>query len=252
MTDNDRSGLNSAEERPQRERAFNIPPIVVAAIVACVGIQVLRDYVLNDHQDIQLLIWTAFIPIRYTREYFDFYAVTSPITYSFLHGSFTHLIVNMIWLAAFGAPLATRFGAWRFCLFWAVSSGAAAALHFATHPFDDMPLVGASGAISGMMGAAARFAFHIDRSGSMPSFAGPVLPALQVLRVRSVLVFLTVWLLLNFVTGFYSLVPSMESPIAWEAHIGGFLVGFFGISFFDPGWPGRAARPPAPEEQSEA
>ena len=87
-----------------------------------------------------------------------------------------------------------------------------------------------------MMGAAARFAFHVDRSSGLPSFAGPVLPIAFVLRLRGVLIFLGVWMVINVVTGLYSLVPNMEDSIAWEAHIGGFLVGFFGVALFDGRW----------------
>lgn len=229
------------EESRQREPVFNLPAIVLIAILACAGIHLLRVYGLTPDQDIDVLLRAAFIPIRYTGGYkLDVYAFTSPVTYSLLHGGLGHLAVNMIWLAAFGSPLANRLGAWRFLLFWIVTSLAAAGLHFALHPYDQSPLIGASGAISGMMGAAARFAFRIDRSAGHASFAGPVLPIALVLRLRGVLMFLGVWMIINLVTGIYSLVPNMEGSIAWEAHIGGFLVGFFGVSLFDGRW--RATR----------
>jgi membrane associated rhomboid family serine protease len=77
----------------------------------------------------------AFVPIRYTGGYeLDVFALTSLVTYSFLHGDWTHIAVNMIWLAAFGSPLATRLGVWRFAAFWIVASIAAAGLHFLLHP----------------------------------------------------------------------------------------------------------------------
>ena len=88
----------------------------------------------------------------------------------------------MIWLAAFGSPLANRLGAARFVLFWVATSVAAAAMHYVLHMTDQSPLVGASGAISGMMGAAARFGFRIDRSSGQGAFGGPVLPVSIVLR----------------------------------------------------------------------
>lgn len=232
----------SDETPPRRERAFNLPGIVLAAILACVAIDLVSAYVLTTDQRIDLIVRGAFIPVRYTGGYeLDVFAFTSPVTYSLLHGGLAHLAVNMIWLAAFGSPLATRLGVWRFVLFWIATSIAAAGLHFALHPYDQAPLVGASGAISGMMGAAARFAFRVDRSGDLPAFAGPVLPIAFVLRMRGVLIFLGVWMVVNLVTGVFSLVPNMEGGIAWEAHIGGFLVGFFGIGFFDRGPPRTVA-----------
>jgi len=225
-----------AEAPAPRERAFNLPGVVLVAIIVCAATQILSAYVLTIDQNIDLIVRGAFIPIRYTGGYeIDIFAFTSPVTYSLLHGGWAHLVVNMIWLAAFGSPLAARLGIWRFILFWIATSVAAAGLHFALHPYDEAPLVGASGAISGMMGAAARFAFRIDRCGSLPSFAGPVLPIPFVLRMRGVLIFLGVWMIVNLLTGVFSLVPNMEDSIAWEAHIGGFLVGFFGIGLFDRG-----------------
>jgi len=174
----------------------------------------------------------AFIPIRYSGQFaLDTYAFTSMVTYAFLHGGLAHLGINMIWLAAFGSPLANRLGTTRFLGFWVVTGIAAVALHYVLHRFDQSPLVGASGAISGMMGAAARFAFRIDRGAGKPAFAGAVLPVSLVLRSRSTVVFLAVWMVVNLVTGLVGFAPG-DARIAWEAHIGGFLSGFILIGWF--------------------
>lgn len=225
---------NEPDMVPSRgERAFNIPGIIVAIIVLLVGIHVVRAYVLTSEQDLLLILRGAFIPVRYTGGYtLDLFAFTSPVSYSLLHGGFDHLFVNLIWLVAFGSPLAQRLGVFRFLLFWVASSLAAAGLHFALHSTEMNPLVGASGAIAGMMGAAARFAFQIDRSRSMPAFSGSILPIGIVLRNRGVFIFLLVWMIINVVTGLYSLTPD-GGGIAWEAHVGGFLLGFFCIRLFD-------------------
>lgn len=217
-----------------REPIFNLPAVVLAIIVICAAVHLLRLYVLTPQQDIELLIRAAFIPVRYSGQYdFDFYAFSSPLTYTFLHGGWAHLIVNMIWLAAFGSPLANRIGVVRFALFFAVTGIAAAFFFFAIHPQTQAPLIGASGSISGMMGAAARFAFHVDRSAGKGAFAGPLLPFSAVFRSRATLSFLAVWMVINIVTGVVGFVPGEDSQIAWEAHIGGFLAGFLGLRFFD-------------------
>lgn len=222
------------DDIPAREPIFNLPAIVLAIMALCVGVHVLRLYVLTTQQDFELLVDTAFIPVRYSGQYgIDFYAFTSPITYTFLHGGWAHLIVNMIWLAAFGSPLANRIGALRFALFFVVTGTAAAFFFYAIHPQMQAPLVGASGSISGMMGAAARFAFHVDRSSGKGAFAGPLLPFGAVFRSRATLSFLAVWMIINIVTGVVGFVPGEDSQIAWEAHIGGFLAGFLGLRFFD-------------------
>lgn len=228
------NGQPEPEAEPRREPVFNLPKIVLAIIALCAGVHLLRVYVLTVDQDVGLLVRAAFIPIRYSGQYdIDFYAFSSPFTYTFLHGGFMHLAINMVWLAAFGSPLANRIGALRFALFFAATGLAAAFFFWIIHPMTQAPLVGASGAISGMMGAAARFAFRIDRSSGKSAFGGTPLPFSVVLRSRGVLTFLAVWMVINLVTGLIGVVPGADDQIAWEAHIGGFLAGFLGLRFFD-------------------
>jgi len=217
----------------RREPVFNIPAIVVAPIAICTIVFFLQEYVLNLDQQMAFLLRAAFIPVRYSGQFtIDIYAFTTPFTYTFLHASVAHLVINMIWLAAFGSPLANRLGSVRFALFWAITGLAAASLHWAIYPLDQAPLVGASGAISGMMGAAARFGFAMQRSHGRAAFAGPALPVVDVLRSRSVMTFLAVWMVANLVTGLIGVGPGPEANIAWEAHIGGFMAGFFGLPYF--------------------
>ncbi len=223
--------ISSARDR--REPVFNIPGIVLLLIAACVVIHGVRVYVLSIDQDIDVLLRAAFIPVRYSGVFdIDVYAFTTPFTYAFLHGDIAHLLINMVWLAAFGSPLANRLGTLRFVVFWVVTSLAAAALHWALHPLDQAPLIGASGAISGMMGAAARFAFQMERRDGRAAFSGPALPIGVVVRSRSVMTFLAVWMVVNLVTGLLGVGPGSDATIAWEAHIGGFVAGFFGLPYF--------------------
>ncbi|WP_315923387.1 rhomboid family intramembrane serine protease [Mesorhizobium sp. SP-1A] len=223
-----------APRRAEREPVFNMPSVILAVIALCVGVHLVRVYWLTPQQDVALLLRSAFIPVRYSGQYeLDLYAFTSPFTYTFLHGGVAHLAVNMVWLAAFGTPLANRLGALRFALFFAATGVAAAAFFWAIHPSMEAPLIGASGAISGMMGAAARLGFRIDRSSGKAAFAGAPLPFSEVVRSRAVITFLGVWMVINIVTGVIGLAPGMEDQIAWEAHIGGFLAGFFGLRLFD-------------------
>ncbi|MGB3417866.1 MAG: rhomboid family intramembrane serine protease [Mesorhizobium sp.] len=226
----------SPERGPRRGREpmFNLPGVVLAIIGLCAAVYLLQFHVLDDSQNYVLLYDAAFIPVLYTGRYgFDWFMLTRPFTYTFLHGSFAHIAVNMVWLAAFGPPLANRFGAARFAFFFAMTGLAAAAFFFAIHPFMEAPLVGASGSISGMMGAAARFGFQMDRSAGRSAFSGQPLPFSMVLRSRSVVAFLAIWMIINLVTGLVGIGAGDSSQIAWEAHIGGFLVGFFGLRLFD-------------------
>jgi len=223
-----------APMEPRREPIFNLPAVVVALIVICATIHVIRAYVLTPEQDFEVLVRAAFIPIRYSGQYdLDIWAFVSPLSYAFLHGGIAHLLLNMVWFAAFGSPLANRLGVGRFLLFWVATSLGAVALHYVLHSAEPVPLVGASGAISGMMGAAARFGFRVDRSAGRGVFSGAILPIAGALTSRTVVTFLVVWFAINLITGLVGLGPDMDAAIAWEAHIGGFLVGFFAIGLFD-------------------
>ncbi|MFC5386359.1 rhomboid family intramembrane serine protease [Aquamicrobium segne] len=229
------------QNRVRSEPVFNLPGVVVVLLVLCIGIHVVRIYLLSSQQDYEVILRAAFVPIFYSGQYgLDIYSFTSPFTYTLLHGSFVHLAVNMVWMAAFGAPLANRLGPLRFILFFAVTGLAAAFFFYGLHPLGQNPLIGASGSIAGMMGAAARFAFRIDHSTGKGAFAGQPLPMRDIIRSRSVVTFLAIWMVINLVTGLVGIVPGEESQIAWEAHIGGFLAGFFGLRLFEVGLSRRA------------
>lgn len=229
---------------PKREPVFNITGITVAIIALNVGIHLVRSYLLTRELDIEVLVRFAFIPARYGGgDFGGIYGLVSPVTYSLLHGDFVHLGVNMIWLAAFGSPLAARIGAVRFVSFWIVTAVAAAALHYVLYADDLAPLVGASGAVSGMMGAAARFGFRTGRARGARAFAGPVLPLRAVVASRMAVSFLAIWFVANLIVGLGILSSPGDAPIAWQAHIGGFVAGFMLIRYLDPlrGSPGGTA-----------
>jgi membrane associated rhomboid family serine protease len=239
---------NSDEQAAQRpyEPVFNLPTVIIVLVALCVGLHVMRAHFLGPEGNYEMLVRFAFVPARYSGDYpFDVYWLASPVTYAFLHGGYAHLIVNMIWLAAFGSPLANRLGGARFLLFWLLTALGAVALHYVLHSADAVPLVGASGAISGMMGAAARFAFRIDRRRQKPAFAGRVLSIPQVLASRPAVTFLAVWFAINLVIGLGFGAPGMSARVAWEAHIGGFVVGFFAIRLID-----RPLPPPQPRQDA--
>lgn len=232
MTDTQADRPEAPQEERSREPVFNLAGVVIAFIAACVGIHAWRYYMLSVEQDFGVILRFAFIPIRYTGNFaLDIYAFISPLSYSLLHGGFAHLAINTVWLAAFGSPLANRIGPVRFILFWAATALGAVALHFVLYPESTTPVVGASGALSGMMGAAARFAFRIDRSRRRPAFAGTILSVPDVFRSRQAVTFLLVWMVVNLVAGLGFGTEGMD--IAWEAHIGGFLVGFLALRLFD-------------------
>jgi membrane associated rhomboid family serine protease len=226
---------------------LNVPTIVAAIVALLVLVHAVRALV-NEWTDVEILLWLAFIPARYaglqTRmplpggEAADLWTF---VTYAFLHGDYVHLLINLVWFLAFGTAVARRFGSLRFLAFFAVTSAAGATAHLVTHWGELAPLVGASAAISGMMGAAMRFAFETGgplgllRDGSEQSYRVPAAPLLRALRHPQVFVFLAVWIVINIVFGL-GVPPELvgNGTIAWEAHFGGLLAGLLLFPLFDP------------------
>ena len=107
------------------------------------------------------------------------------------------------------------------------------------HPSEQELVIGASGAVSGMMAATARFAFSpggpLGGGRTAAAFQVPAEPLLVVLRNGRAVAFILVWFVVNLVFGLGgSLVPGASGPIAWEAHIGGFLAGLLCFPLLDP------------------
>jgi membrane associated rhomboid family serine protease len=233
----------------KREPLFNIPPVVIAMLVLLALVHAVRTLVLSDDQNIEFLLTFAFIPARYDTSVVlggalpgGFGAeVWTFVSYSLIHADWTHFGVNAVWLLPFGSALARRFGALRFIAFFAVTAAAGAGLHLATHAGAQFPMIGASAAISGAMAAAMRFAFqrggplNMLRGNDEQAYRVPAIPLTGVLRDARVLIFLGVWFGINILFGYGSLpITGSEQPIAWQAHIGGFLAGLLLFSWFDP------------------
>jgi membrane associated rhomboid family serine protease len=232
-----------------RERIFNIP-LVVLTILAVIGlVHAIFVLVLTRAQDAEFLILFAFIPARYEFAVLSELswapgwgaAVWTFLTYAFIHADINHLGFNAIWLLAFGSPVARRFGSLRFLTFFLATAAAGAVIHLIAHIGENIPMVGASAAISGAMAAAMRFAFQ--RGGPLGALGSrdesaylvPAAPLAAMLRDPRVVVFLAVWFGVNLLFGLGTItMPGVQQSIAWEAHIGGFLAGLFGFALFDP------------------
>ncbi|MFB2553269.1 rhomboid family intramembrane serine protease [Ensifer soli] len=231
-------GRPEPDLRPRRhEPAFNLPTALTGLLGVLVAIHLVRAYLLTPDQDGYVLFEFAFTPARYAFPLAEqsLAWLWTPVTYSFLHGGFEHLIFNAFWMAAFGAPVVRRIGPGRFAAFWCLSSAAAVGFHTLFHWADFGIVVGASGAVAGLMGAAARFVFaphggvdrrlaHLNRRLSLS----------ECLANRSVLVFSGLWFATNIFIGLGLFSVAGTAPVAWEAHIGGFLFGFLLFALFDP------------------
>jgi membrane associated rhomboid family serine protease len=266
--------------RPQSssERIFNVPTVVLSLVIIFVAIQALRGS-MTFADDYWVVIEFAFVPIRLSvhldpagvRAMLGNLSIADPVqleraqfaravigdgslklwtlvTYAFLHGDWFHVLINSLWLLAFGAAVERRFGAMRFLLFFVVTAVAGALAHYVTHPLDWLPVVGASAAVSGCMAAATRFVFQpgaplgggfgYDLSHGDGAFRRRALSLADILRDRRALTFLGIWFVFNYLSGVGAIPAGPEqATVAWQAHVGGFLVGLFFFRFFDPPQP---------------
>lgn len=158
------------------------------------------------------------------------------VTHVFVHGGLAHLIINSAWFLAFATPVARRVGLVRFVAFFLLC-GIGGALLFL--PFNSASMVGASGAISGLMGAALRFLFVPLMAGDAEALAGdsqraPLLSLPVTLGDRRILAAIAFWTLLNFLAAWAAPALLQTQNIAWEAHLGGFFTGLLTFGLFDP------------------
>lgn len=157
------------------------------------------------------------IPVELTRGE-DLYTL---LTSMFLHGGWMHLIGNMLFLWVFADNIEAVIGNFNFLLFYLLGGLAASVVHIVFNLGSNIPAVGASGAISAVLGAYLMmfpkskvkvFVAYIFRSFYMPA-----------------LYFLGFWGVQQFVNGFITIIPRSDSThtsgVAWWAHIGGFIFG---------------------------
>src|SRR5680860_27377 len=186
------------------EPILNVPRAVVVAAVLMIAIQVIRG-LLPDEIDITVLLALAFIPARYSGAAAELpggylTAVTSFVTYMVVHGGWTHLLVNVLWMLAFGTAVARRIGTRGFYEFSILCGVAGALTHLVFHWGEMAPVVGASAAISGQMAGALRFVFFAKRGPGerAPDFVGAPLASLAAtLRDHRIVAFLIFWVVLN-------------------------------------------------------
>jgi len=141
------------------------------------------------------------------------------VTCMFLHGGFLHIIGNMWFLWIFGANVEDRLSSLPYLLFYfvcGIGSGISQALlSWGSH----VPSIGASGAISGVLGAYIVF-FPNSRILTLV----PIIIIWFIWRIPAV-IFIGLWFIVQFLSGISSLGSAAMGGVAWWAHVGGFLIG---------------------------
>jgi membrane associated rhomboid family serine protease len=140
------------------------------------------------------------------------------LTTLFLHNGWIHLLMNMWWLWLFGDNIEDRLGSFVFLMFYLLGGVVATLAFWATAPNGNAPLIGASGAVAAVLGAYA-ITFPAAKVRTLVFFIFILildLPALVVLGM---------WFLLQVMSGMFGLWGIAMEPVAYWAHIGGFVAG---------------------------
>jgi len=171
----------------------------------------------------------AFVPSRFLANPIgDFLTL---FTAMFMHAGWLHLGGNMLYLWIFGDNVEDRFGHVKFIIFYLICGLAATFAQLAFSIGSDIPNLGASGAIAGVLGA---YILLFPKSNVR------VLQGSRVIQV-SALIVIGIWIVLQFFSGIGSIVSTAQTGgVAYMAHIGGFVVGFL-LTFLFRGNRGRPA-----------
>lgn len=224
-------------------RVFNLPGVVLATAVLTIFLFAMI-FVVPERAAWIIQNGAGFSPLRFLEgpeANGGWMRLVSPLVgHMFVHAGIAHLLFNMLWFAAFGAPVARRMGAENalqsfsalcaaglFLTFYLLS-GVVGALTFTLfHMNETTLLVGASGGVSGLWGAVVRFAFN------RTSLFGPEASRFSALSSPSVLAWSAFVIAMNVAVGIYGVALTGGASIAWEAHIGGYVFGLLTYPFFE-------------------
>ncbi len=210
--------IQSAPDPASKVPAFNIPAIIIVFISVFAVIHFYRES-LNPIADFNAMMRFGFVPRLFFSDIFHASSSVwfSTLSYSFLHGSLAHLVLNSLWFLAFGSVVARYLGAGLFILFFVITAIFSALVYGGLHPLSIAPLIGASGSVSATMAAALLMS---------PEHKG-IMPLRVAITDKRFLVTVGIWIAINIFSGLGAN-PSMAEEninIAWEAHLAGFLCG---------------------------
>lgn len=203
-------------------------PIITYVIIALNTIVFFYEASLSQEALAAVINQYGLVPVRLLHDIGPA-EVTTIFSSMFMHGGWMHLISNMWALFIFGDNIEDRMGHFRFLLFYLIAGVAAAMTQVAVGTGSSVPMIGASGAIAGVLGA------------YLLTFPHARVLTLMVLGIFSRLVelpaifYLGFWFLTQFFTGVASLSVAAEGAaegIAWWAHMGGFIAGIIFVKLF--------------------
>ncbi|MBI4683162.1 MAG: rhomboid family intramembrane serine protease [Nitrospirae bacterium] len=204
----------------------HFPLMTIAIIAANVAVFILQALSPSDPRRIAY----AFGAIPYFLMTFETVQPIHPLltvfSSMFMHGGLLHLGTNMLYLWIFGNNIEDRLGSSKFIMFYILCGVAAAYAHAIINPASTVPMIGASGAVSGVLGAYLVLFPHarIHTLIFLVFF-------IQVVKLSAVFV-IAFWVFIQIINGILSKGMTNHGGVAWFAHIGGFVFGFLMINIF--------------------
>ena len=187
-------------------------PFVTIGVIALNALAFLYELQLDDRQLQRLVESSGVVPAAF--------AWPSIITSMFLHAGWLHVGGNMLYLWIFGDNVEDRLGHARYLLFYLLCGAAAALGQVATNPASVVPMIGASGAVAGVMGA-----YFVMYPHSRILTAVFIVFYMDLIEVPAIF-FLGIWFLMQLFSGVGSIGVSAANPgVAFWAHVIGFAVG---------------------------
>lgn len=200
-----------------------IPVVNTLLIVANIAIFIFQHFLASA--DVQILfLRLGFIPYEFTRFVDKAPQALVPLpltifTAMFMHGGWVHLLSNMLFLWIFGDNVEDKLGHLRYLCFYVLCGVAGAICHILTNPHSQVPSIGASGAIAGVMGA---YMWLFPRARIVTLLILVIF--VQVVKVPAI-VMIGYWILIQVLSGFAGWGSRVGGGIAWFAHVGGFAAG---------------------------
>ncbi|MBI3008406.1 MAG: rhomboid family intramembrane serine protease [Candidatus Omnitrophica bacterium] len=192
------------------------PIITILLIITNIAVFL---YELSLGEGVNYLVGTmGAVPYEVTHIYLNPQVPLTLITSLFLHGGILHLLGNMLYLWIFGNNIEDAVGHIKFILFYLITGITASMTHILLNPDSMVPVIGASGAISGVMGA---YFLLYPRAKVLTLI--PFFIFIRIIKVPAFF-FLGFWMLFQVISGI-NVSQSGEAGIAWFAHIGGFAAG---------------------------
>lgn len=216
-TQAERQRQKKRESRESSEPLFNatplikLPPLTRFMLLAFIIVHIVTDVILSHTAQFWVFAHFGFVPAYYSGQIsFGWPALVGPLTFTFLHGGWTHIILNALMMMAFGAGVEKWMGSKRFFTFFMLCNLFAALAQFVFAPDSTMPVIGASGGLSGLFAA---ILIMMQMQGAIGQGGR-----------YGILPFIVLWIFISVLFGLMG--GPGGSNVAWAAHIGGFLAGF--------------------------